>query len=142
MKGTLADECDITEEALSAACMEYESKMEELQGLLKAQQPAMSQILDMADNVKKIKLSIPEPKAAPNSPALAAALAEAKRITEEKGLTSPEAAVAWDNVEEIASAGSSNAMGGKITEDECLVEAALEACEAMAELNRVLGGKN
>ena len=116
--------------------------MLELQSLLKAQQPAIAQIQDMADAVKQVKLSIPESKPAPSSPALAAALAEAKRITEEKGLKSPEAAVAWDNVEEIAASGSSNALGGAMSEDECLIEKALEACEAMAELSRVIGDRD
>ena len=123
------------------ACQEYDAKMAELETLIKAQQPMIAEIQGMAKNIQKIKLDVPDSKPAPKSPALAAALEEAKRITEEKGLKSSEAAVAWDNVEEIAAAGSSNAMGGAMDEDECLVEQALNACESMAELQRVIGDR-
>ena len=137
--------------------MEYESNLEELDHLLflneekqKQHHSIASQMFKgMAEEVdQKIKLNVPEIKPAPPSSILAEALEEAKKITQEKGLKSPEAAVAWDNVEEIAAASSSNgaALGGKMignmSEDDCLVEQAWEACHAMAELKRVgLGEK-
>jgi hypothetical protein len=97
----------------------------------------------MAADVQKIKIPVPgnkdDVKPAGASAALVAALEEAKRITAEKGLASNEAKVAWDNVEEIAAAKSlSNALGGSMSADECLVDAAIEACEALEELNRAL----
>ena len=51
-------------------------------------------------------------------------------------LPTPEAALAWETVEEIAAASNAPALGGKLT-DECLVEA-IEACEALDELNKAL----
>ena len=138
MKGSLAEECEITEEAVNAACEEYDAKMQELEGLLKAQQPTIAALQDLATQVQQVKLAVPESKAGAKSPALATALEEAKRITQEKGITSPEAAVAWDTVEEIAAADNSAASAGSMSEDECLIEAAMEACEALSELNRVI----
>eukprot|EP00339_Tiarina_fusa_P015580 CAMPEP_0117006840 /NCGR_PEP_ID=MMETSP0472-20121206/6934_1 /TAXON_ID=693140 ORGANISM="Tiarina fusus, Strain LIS" /NCGR_SAMPLE_ID=MMETSP0472 /ASSEMBLY_ACC=CAM_ASM_000603 /LENGTH=217 /DNA_ID=CAMNT_0004708439 /DNA_START=89 /DNA_END=742 /DNA_ORIENTATION=+ len=141
-KGSLAEECEITEEEINAACVEYESKMEELNSMLKAQQPAIAALQDMAAQVQKVKLAVPASKPAPQSAALTEALADAKRITEEKGLKSPEAAVAWETVEELAAADNSASLGGAMTEDECLVEAAAEACEALSELSRVIGDRS
>ena len=40
-------------------------------------------------------------------------------------------------VEEIASSGLDNAMGPRLDE-ECLVDSALEACQALEELNRAI----
>jgi glycerol-3-phosphate dehydrogenase len=112
--------------------------MEELKALLKAQQANSIALKEMVDSVKKVKLSVPEMKAGKASPQLQAALAEAKKLTAEKGLDSPEARVAWDTVEEIAAADNSGALGGGLTADECLVDAAQEACEALEELNRLM----
>ena len=46
-----------------------------------------------------------------------------------------------ETVEEIAAAGNANALGGALSDDECLVDAAMEACVALEELNRVLNTK-
>jgi hypothetical protein len=140
-KGSLAEECDISEEANAAACEEYASKMAELDLLLKAQQPAIAMLQDLADQVQKVKLPVPETKTGTKSAALTEALDEAKSITEAKGITSPEAAVAWETVEEIASSDNSGALGGKMSDEECLIEAAAEACEALSELSRVIGDR-
>ena len=70
-------------------------------------------------------------------PLLDEALLEAKRMTKKHGITASEAKLAWETVEQIASADMSEAMKGGITDDECLVEM-IEACEAMDELNRAL----
>ena len=94
----------------------------------------------MADDIKAIKLSAPKASVGVASDQLQEAMATAKKLTEEHGVHSPEAQVAWDVVEEIAAAGSDNAMGGMMTAEECLVEAAIEACEALEELNRALDG--
>ncbi len=108
---------------------------------MKTQQPNIQAMKEMAESIKQVKLAIPAPVTGAASEQLEIALAEAKAITAEKGLSSPEARVAWDNVEEIASAGVGNALGGVLTEDECLVDAALEACAAMEELNRLLDAR-
>lgn len=65
------------------------------------------------------------------------ALKEAKEMEKVHGKGSPEAAVAWAELEEVASSGLSNAMGTRLDE-ECLVETAMEACQALDELNRAL----
>lgn len=129
------DECEI--ESVTDACLEYGEKVAELEKLLQLQKPTLDALQTMAAEVQQVKLAIPEPKPASRSPELSAAFLAAKQISEEKGVTSSEAAVAWETVEEIASAGSGNALGGKM-DDECLIDAAKEACAAIEELNRVL----
>jgi hypothetical protein len=67
---------------------------------------------------------------------LQAAIAEAKAATAKFGKASGEAAVAWDSVEEISA--SDNSMAGiPMLSDECLVDA-MEACEALEELERAV----
>jgi hypothetical protein len=117
---------------------DYNVKLKELAEKLKSQQPAMAVLNGMADEIKAIKLSAPKSSVGSASAQLQEAMATAKQLTEEKGVTSSEAQVAWDIVEEIASSGSGNAMGGMMTEEECLVDAAMEACEALEELSRAL----
>ncbi|KAG7354650.1 CP12 domain containing protein [Nitzschia inconspicua] len=136
-KGSLADECDIYD--LSKACEEYADKMAELKSLIRAQTSTAAALKEMVSEVKKVKLTIPEVKPGMPSPQLQVALAEAKKITAEKGIDSPEARVAWETVEEISAADNSVALGAGLTADECLVDAAVEACEALEELNRVMG---
>jgi uncharacterized protein (DUF342 family) len=125
-----------------AACEEYAMKLAELEKMIEATKPTLSALQSMAVEVQKVKLPVPESKdgAKPGaSAALLQALEEAKRITAEKGLTSDDAKVAWDTVEEIAAAKSlSNAMGGSLSADECLIDAAMEACQALEELTRAL----
>jgi hypothetical protein len=65
-------------------------------------------------------------------------VAYAKKGTDEQGFYNSAAALAWEAVEEIASSGNSNALGGKLSSEECLVEAAADACEALAELDKML----
>jgi len=133
-KGSL-DECDV--EDVRQECVEYNEKLEELQRLLEDQKPAMAALQTMANEVKQVKLANPSSKVSTDSPQLQEAMAEAKSITEEKGIQSAEARIAWETVEEIAASGNDNAMGARLT-DECLVDAAIEACAALDELNRVL----
>ena len=137
-KGGLDEECDIYE--MTQACMDYADQMAELKSFIKTQTKSAAELKSMVDNVKKVKLAVPKAEPGKASPMLKAALAEAKRITEEKGITSPEAAVAWDNVEEISAADNSGALGGAMSADECLVDAAQEACEALEELEKLIGG--
>ena len=91
----------------------------------------------LVSEIEQIKMIDPKSASGKDSPQLRKALADAKKISEEKGATSKEAAVAWDIVEEIATAGADSATGISL-EDECLVETAMEACQALEELNRVM----
>ncbi|CAJ1951266.1 unnamed protein product [Cylindrotheca closterium] len=121
---------------------DYQAKLKELAAKLKEKQPVMSVLNDMADEIKAVKLSAPASKPSVSSPQLKEAMENAKQLTEKHGITSSEAQVAWDVVEEIASAGNSNAMGGMLSEEECLVDAAVEACVALEELSRALDSQN
>eukprot|EP00980_Cylindrotheca_fusiformis_P007698 scaffold1624_cov105-Cylindrotheca_fusiformis.AAC.9 len=127
----------------SAATMgtvsDYSAKVKELAEKLKGQKKPTAEILHgMADEIKAVKLSAPKVSAGQSSPELKEAVANANKATEEYGIQSSEAQVAWDIVEEIASSGSNNAMGGMMTAEECLVDAAIGACDALEELSRVL----
>ncbi|KAL3908960.1 MAG: hypothetical protein SGARI_002827 [Bacillariaceae sp.] len=136
-KGSLDEECDIYD--MTKACMDYADQMAELRAYIKTQTKSAAELKSMIDGVKKVKLAVPKAEPGKASPMLQAALAEAKRITEEKGISSPEAAVAWDNVEEISAADNSGALGAGMSADECLVDAAQEACEALEELEKMIG---
>jgi len=137
--GSLDDECDV--ETVSQECIEYGEALDELQELIAAN--AMPEdktfVKELASTVNPVKLQPPETGAAPKSFELEQALVEARKITSELGLASPEAAIAWETVEQIAAAGNSNAMGGSLSSDECFVEAAQEACEALEELHKIVG---
>jgi len=69
--------------------------------------------------------------------ALLAALENAKKLTAELGITSSEAKLAWEDVEEIASSSTSQATKKPLNLEECEVEK-IEACEALEELDRVI----
>ena len=137
------EECDVTDEWIDRACMEYSAKLDELDRLLK-ETKASSGSLNMGDQVEPIKLAdVPQQKPGAASPQLQEALTTAKRMTDEHGIHSPEARVAWETVEEIASASERNdALGGKMSAEECLVDVAMEACAALNELNRVMSSRN
>lgn len=136
-KKSADEECEL-EGAASIACMEYSTKLDQLEELLKLQKPMLDNMSKMATEIRAVKVAIPEVTKATSSPELKAALASAQAISKEKGVTSPEAKIAWEDVEEIAAASShSGDMPAPLT-DECLVDAAREACEAIDELNRVL----
>ena len=68
---------------------------------------------------------------------LLSALENAKNITAELGITSSEAKLAWETVEEVAASGTSEATKKALDLDECDVEK-IAACEALKELDRVL----
>jgi hypothetical protein len=135
--GNKNDECEVDE--VSPDCLEYNESVSELQALLDANKPNLATLETIiSSSVSKVKLAVPSTTSSPDSPELQAALAEAKKATADKGITSPEAAVAWETVEEIAAAGNSAALGGTLSEDECLLEAASDACAALEELSRVI----
>lgn len=139
--GSLVDECDV--EIVSQECLEYNDALEDLQELLEETAPPHDEASmfakELASTVEPVKLSVPNTGSAPPSAALQKALVEARKITSRKGLASSEAAVAWETVEQIAAAGNANALGGSLTADECYVEAAKEACDALEELHKIVG---
>mmetsp|Transcript_25114 Transcript_25114/g.35179 ORF Transcript_25114/g.35179 Transcript_25114/m.35179 type:complete len:99 (-) Transcript_25114:90-386(-) len=90
----------------------------------------------LANDIQALKIPATEGRSGKDSPQLRAAMEYAKECSSKFGATSPEARVAWAEVEEIGSGGYMEALGGMIT-DECLVET-LEACEALDELDRAV----
>ncbi|CAJ1959309.1 unnamed protein product [Cylindrotheca closterium] len=129
---------------------ESQAEAERLLADLQQQQPHAAALHNMAADIEAIKLSAPKKNPSNkegkiyqvNNAKLQQAVSDAKRLTESFGVHSSEAKVAWETVEEIASSGRiENAMGGMLTPEECLVDAPVEACEALGELNRVLDGQ-
>ena len=120
----------------SAECLDYGEKMEELNKLLKLHRPMITEVKRIAEEIQSIKLKASEMKPGSDSPELRAALDNARKTSKEFGATSAQAKVAWAEVEEIASASNSLAIGARLDE-ECLVET-IEACEAIEEVQRVL----
>ena len=133
----------MVEEEISQACLEYGEKMGELQKYIAQHQlvDRVKEIQSMAEEIKAVKIKSRQGTPGHDSPQVRAALAEARAASDKYGPTSPEARVAWDNLEEVASAGLDNAMGPRLDE-ECLVDSAMEACQALEELNRVIDEHN
>lgn len=126
----------MSDEELAQRTAEFQANLETVQRLTQDWKLHESHMKDVAAEVQAIKLQPPERQPAPNSEKLWQAKLNAKALSEEYGNDSPEARLAWEEVEEIASAGLDNAMGEIMTE-ECLVEAA-EACVALEELDRFI----
>jgi len=95
----------------------------------------------IAESVRPISLSSSSSSGSADSAevntALLTALENAKKITAELGITSSEAKLAWEDVEEIASSGTSEATKKALDPEECLIEK-IEVCEALEELDRVI----
>ena len=132
--GVTDEECLVSE---IEACQEYNQKLVELSRLIEDTAPKMDTVKTLASEIKAIKLANPEIKAGADSPTLRKALKIAQQATEKYGVESSEAKLAWEDVEELAAAGTENSMGVNLL-DECLVEE-IEACEGLEELQRVLG---
>lgn len=138
--GSLDDECSV--EIVSEECLEYGDALNELQELIDANSgPDFEAVVaeELVGSVQPVKLAAPATGPGPASLELQKALEEARSVTASKGLTSPEATIAWETVEQIAAAGNTNALGGSLSSDECFVEAAREACAALEELNKIIG---
>jgi hypothetical protein len=136
--GSMDTECLLTDGEISDACLDYSGKLNSLQEILGEYSPKLSTLKSLTDEMANIKMTVSNSQPSSDSPEMRAALENAKAISAEKGATSPDAKIAWAELEEIASAGTSNAMGTRLDE-ECLVESAKEACMALEELQRVLG---
>mmetsp|Transcript_15443 Transcript_15443/g.31900 ORF Transcript_15443/g.31900 Transcript_15443/m.31900 type:complete len:224 (-) Transcript_15443:750-1421(-) len=142
-QGGLDTECEIEDDgAMSAACEEYDAKMQELSELMGEYEDKLERLKTVTSDLSDIKMKAAKvPAKSGDSPALRAAIKEAteaaKKASEEFGATSSEAKLAWETVEEVASSGLSNAMGGGL-DQECLVEQASDACLALEELNKAL----
>lgn len=135
--GVTDEECLVSE---IEACQEYNKKLAELSRIIEdGVTPKMDMVKSLASEISAIKMANPEIQAGADSPTLRKALAVAQEATEKYGATSSEAKLAWENVEELAAAGTENSMGVNLL-DECLVEQ-IEACEGLEELQRVLANQ-
>ena len=126
----------------SPACQEYKAQMESLQEMIEQQKPLIATLqTDLAEKVRQVKLAESMSKAGKPSPELEVATKRAEEITAAKGITSPDARLAWEAVEEIASANTADMADIAVVKDlrdECLLDATMEVCEALNELNRVI----
>ena len=73
-----------------------------------------------------------------HNPLFDTALAEAKDLTKKHGVHSPEAKLAWETLEDIASNDMSQVMKGAIDADEECLVGMMVTCAAMEELNNAL----
>jgi len=116
---------------------EYKEKVKLLALLLEESQAKIQSIKTLTEEVKAVQIvDTPSARSSVDPAAMKSVLKEAQEAEKKFGKDSTEAMVAWDIVEEVASSDRSGMIGGSI-EDECLVEA-LEACEALEELNRAV----
>jgi len=100
---------------------------------------------DVMAELKSIKLMPTLEKPKPKIAGLLASKIKARAISKQYGNASTQSKLAWEEVEEIASSGLSNAIGSSLTAgEECDLEQAAEACMALEELDRFLtsGGGN
>mmetsp|Transcript_18066 Transcript_18066/g.43741 ORF Transcript_18066/g.43741 Transcript_18066/m.43741 type:complete len:266 (+) Transcript_18066:48-845(+) len=127
----------MTAEELREATSQYETNLKTVQRLTRDLKKAQKHMKDVATQLQALKIQAPENRPAPKSLALDKALQDAKSASIEYGKSSPEARLAWEDVEEIASAGLSSAFEVDDMTDECLLEAA-EICLALEELDRFI----
>mmetsp|Transcript_18064 Transcript_18064/g.43732 ORF Transcript_18064/g.43732 Transcript_18064/m.43732 type:complete len:201 (+) Transcript_18064:710-1312(+) len=127
----------MTPEQLREATSQFETNLKTVQRLTKDLKKAQKHMNDVANKLQALKIQAPENRPAPKSLALEEALQNAKSVGTEFGNNSPEARLAWEDVEEIASAGLSSAFEVDDMTDECLIEAA-EICLALEELDRFI----
>lgn len=132
--GGVSDEECLTDN--SKACMEYDDKVKALSGLLSEQKANIEAVKNLAKEIQAIKIPDPSSTVSPDSAMMKKVLADAKAAVAEHGIDSTQAKIAWETVEEVASSDNSHAYQASLDE-ECLVEA-IEACEAIEEITRVL----
>lgn len=124
---------------MSNACIEYGEKLEALNSILEEYKPKFDGLKSLAGELQNIKLAVTSSQPAPKSLEVTAALEAAKSAEQEFGPGSPEATVAWSELEEVASAGLSNAIGKGLTAEECeIADNAKAACEALEALSNAL----
>jgi hypothetical protein len=99
----------------------------------------MEMVKQLAEELKGVKLATPVSRTAvPAYPAdMKAALAAARSATEEFGVTSSEAKLAWETVEEIAASSTDDEATRAPLDEECLVEL-IEGCEALEKFKAAL----
>lgn len=140
--GGISDDCLI--DAPTEECTDYVEGVEAIAGLKDKTKYSKSIIAAsekrIAASVKPISLgssTSSDSNSAEVTASLFSALDTAKKITEKFGITSSEAKLAWETVEEMAASGTSEATKKALDMDECDVDYSA-ACAALEELDRVL----
>ena len=147
-KAPLDEECELdleTMEPASDECVEFADKLEQVEAFVASNPvqagPGLAKMQDLATKLKAIPIAKKPSKAHKPDPAYTSALNQALQVQKEFGKGSPEAKLAWEALEEIASAGLENSLGGSLSAEECELteEEFQEACQAMEEVKSVLG---
>lgn len=141
--GGISDDCLV--DSPTEECTDYVEGVEAIAGLKDKTKYSKSIIAAsekrIAESVQPISLSSSSKSSDGNSAevtaSLMSALDTAKKITEKFGITSSEAKLAWETVEEMAASGTSEATKKALDIDECDVDYSA-ACAALEELDRVL----
>ena len=137
-KGGLDQECLVDD--VNEACREYDTKMAELQRLIQEYQTPLAQLQTLSQDLSALKLGV-QAATAVDSPAVQAQLSQAlqaaKQATADHGVDSTEATLAWETVEEVAASNVQAALLPPL-DQECLVEQAQEACQAMEQLTQAI----
>lgn len=117
---------------------EYEAKIKALSQMLTKTKDEIDSVKALADELKGVKIAAPgKGAAAEPSAAMKTALEEARAASEEHGKSSPEAALAWETVEEIAAARNDNVASQPTLDEECLIDL-IEGCEALEKFKNAL----
>jgi len=116
--------------------MEYDEKVRALGEILSEQKASIEKVKALASEIQAVKIKPGSSTKSPDSALMKKVLKEAKEAVVQYGADSTQSKLAWEIVEEVASSDNSVSMLPSL-EEECLVEA-IEACEAIEELNRVL----
>lgn len=127
----------LSKEQVADAAKQYKSQLDRLNlrqdGTLNEK---LAEMRAIAEEMASIRIEETEAVPAQDSPALRVAVQAAKEAAATHGATSGEARVAWETVEEIASAGLDNALGGMM-EEECWVDMS-QTCVALEEVDRFI----
>jgi len=134
--GVTDDECDT--DAANEKCKEYEEKKQSLAELLQENKEKLNAMKTLVQEVQSMKLPMPatSSSSAVDVTMIKDLIAKATEASDKFGNDSNEAKLAWENVEEV-SASDNSAPTQPDLEELCLVEA-IEACEALEELGRVI----
>jgi len=118
---------------------EYEAKVKALAQMLTKTKDELDMVRKLASELKGVKLATPEGRTAvPAYPKdMTSALKAAKDATEKHGVSSTEAKLAWETVEEIAASSTDDEATKSPLDEECLVEL-IEGCEALEKFKAAL----
>lgn len=132
----------LSDEQIANAYAELQQTLKMMERRKQAFQQNEQLMKDVAAELQAIKLAPPTKKPAPTIPGLWDAKLRARAMSQQFGNDSTEAKLAWEEVEEIASAGLQNAIGEGLSEETCDLTQAAEACMALEELDRFLWLEN